>query len=372
MLRRLSLRARLLLGVFVLAGARARRRRRRDLHLAALVPARPRRPTLEAGHVQVERAALGTTSQPSVDGDRGQGRRRPARAAARRSGDRLVPGAHAVGPRRQGRFPRRRRLAAQARLARSSFHAARRATRTASGSPTSRCSSTNGRRATAFAPRSRRRARLASSSSRRRCTTSRDAPPPAPDRAARDAGGARGDRRPRPVGDPPRAAAAARDRGDRGDDRGRRPLPARRARRREHGGRSPRPLAERDARADRVAVQGAQESVGASKLRRFVADASHELRTPLAAVRAYAELFGRGAADRPEDLARSMTGSRRESERMSLLVEDLLLLARLDEGRPLEREQVDLARGRRARRSTPRASSTRSARSRSSVEAGRR
>ena len=78
------------------------------------------------------------------------------------------------------------------------------------------------------------------------------------------------------------------------------------------------------------------------KLRRFVADASHELRTPLAAVRAYSELFTRGAASRPDDLARSMTGIRRESERMSLLVEDLLLLARLDEGRPLEQEPVAL------------------------------
>ena len=73
------------------------------------------------------------------------------------------------------------------------------------------------------------------------------------------------------------------------------------------------------------------------KLRRFVADASHELRTPLAAVRAYAELFTRGAESRPDDLARSMRGIERESERMSVLVDDLLLLARLDEGRPLER-----------------------------------
>ena len=79
------------------------------------------------------------------------------------------------------------------------------------------------------------------------------------------------------------------------------------------------------------------------RLRRFVADASHELRTPLAAVRAYAELFGRGAANRPEDLERSMSGITREAERMSLLVDDLLLLARLDEGRPLERKPVDLA-----------------------------
>src|SRR5262249_60579720 len=73
------------------------------------------------------------------------------------------------------------------------------------------------------------------------------------------------------------------------------------------------------------------------KLRRFVADASHELRTPLTAVRAYAELFTRGAATRPDDLERSMTGISRESERMSVLVDDLLLLARLDDRRPLER-----------------------------------
>jgi two-component system OmpR family sensor kinase len=79
-----------------------------------------------------------------------------------------------------------------------------------------------------------------------------------------------------------------------------------------------------------------------SRLRRFVADASHELRTPLSAVRAYAELFSRGAASRPDDLERTMSGISRESERMSVLVEDLLLLARLDEGRPLEHEPVQL------------------------------
>jgi two-component system OmpR family sensor kinase len=79
-----------------------------------------------------------------------------------------------------------------------------------------------------------------------------------------------------------------------------------------------------------------------ARLRRFVADASHELRTPLTAVRAYAELFERGAQARPDDLARSMEGIARESERMSVLVDDLLLLARLDEGRPLERSPVEL------------------------------
>ena len=74
-----------------------------------------------------------------------------------------------------------------------------------------------------------------------------------------------------------------------------------------------------------------------------MADASHELRTPLAGVRAYAELFTRGADQRPDDLARAMRGIGRESERMTALVDDLLLLARLDEGRPLDREPVDLA-----------------------------
>jgi two-component system OmpR family sensor kinase len=79
-----------------------------------------------------------------------------------------------------------------------------------------------------------------------------------------------------------------------------------------------------------------------SRMRRFVADASHELRTPLAATAAYAELFEHGARDRPEDLERAMAGIRRETGRMAGLVDDLLLLARLDERRPLTREAVDL------------------------------
>jgi two-component system, OmpR family, sensor kinase len=78
------------------------------------------------------------------------------------------------------------------------------------------------------------------------------------------------------------------------------------------------------------------------RLRRFVADASHELRTPIAAVRGYAALFGRGAATRPDDLERLIVGIGTASERMSALVEDLLLLARLDEHRPLESEPVAL------------------------------
>jgi two-component system OmpR family sensor kinase len=79
------------------------------------------------------------------------------------------------------------------------------------------------------------------------------------------------------------------------------------------------------------------------RLRRFVADASHELRTPLTSIRGYAELFRRGADERPEDLAKSMTNIEAEAERMGILVDDMLLLARLDQGRPLERESLDLS-----------------------------
>jgi two-component system OmpR family sensor kinase len=81
-----------------------------------------------------------------------------------------------------------------------------------------------------------------------------------------------------------------------------------------------------------------------ARLRRFVADASHELRTPLTSIRGYAELFRRGADSRPEDLAKSMRRIEAEAARLGVLVDDLLLLARLDQGRPLEREPVDIAR----------------------------
>ncbi len=86
----------------------------------------------------------------------------------------------------------------------------------------------------------------------------------------------------------------------------------------------------------------AERAASEDRLRRFVADASHELRTPLTAIRGYAELFRRGAAERPEDLARAMRRIEDEAARMGLLVDDLLLLARLDQGRPLERGPVDL------------------------------
>ncbi len=81
-----------------------------------------------------------------------------------------------------------------------------------------------------------------------------------------------------------------------------------------------------------------------TRLRRFVADASHELRTPLAAIRGYAELSRRERDPVPPGTAHALTRISSQAERMSALVEDLLLLARLDAGRPLERTEVDLTR----------------------------
>ena len=81
-----------------------------------------------------------------------------------------------------------------------------------------------------------------------------------------------------------------------------------------------------------------------ARLRRFAADASHELRTPLSAIRGYAELALRHRGPVPQDVTHALTRVQSESARMSVLVDDLLLLARLDAGRPLEREPVDLSR----------------------------
>jgi two-component system OmpR family sensor kinase len=78
------------------------------------------------------------------------------------------------------------------------------------------------------------------------------------------------------------------------------------------------------------------------RMRRFVADASHELRTPLTTIRGFAELYRQGAARDPAELDRLMRRIEDQAARMGLLVEDLLLLARLDQQRPLERSPVDL------------------------------
>lgn len=91
-------------------------------------------------------------------------------------------------------------------------------------------------------------------------------------------------------------------------------------------------------------IEGAFQDREASedRLRRFVADASHELRTPLTSIRGYAELWRQGALTDPAQLDEAMRRMEAEASRMGVLVEDLLLLARLDQGRPLERAPVRL------------------------------
>lgn len=93
----------------------------------------------------------------------------------------------------------------------------------------------------------------------------------------------------------------------------------------------------------RIEASFAERRASEERLRRFVADASHELQTPLTSVRGYAELFRRGAADDPADLETAMRRIEAEAARMGVLVDDLLLLARLDQGRPLDLGPVDLA-----------------------------
>lgn len=80
------------------------------------------------------------------------------------------------------------------------------------------------------------------------------------------------------------------------------------------------------------------------QLRRFIADASHELRTPVAVIRSHAEYAQRVGGELPEQVEHALARIAAESDRMSTLVDELLLLARLDAGRPLAREAVDLTR----------------------------
>ena len=91
--------------------------------------------------------------------------------------------------------------------------------------------------------------------------------------------------------------------------------------------------------ADALAARHASET----RVRQFVADASHELRTPLSAIRGYTELAQRRRGDVPADVAHAMGRVESEAARMTQLVEDMLLLARLDTGRPLQREPVDMS-----------------------------
>jgi two-component system OmpR family sensor kinase len=95
-------------------------------------------------------------------------------------------------------------------------------------------------------------------------------------------------------------------------------------------------------------IEKIEEAFGAraaseNKLRRFLADASHELRTPLTSILGYSEIFDLGIRDRPADLATAMRNIKNEAARMGTLVDDLFLLAQLDQERPLARDSFDLA-----------------------------
>jgi two-component system OmpR family sensor kinase len=85
-----------------------------------------------------------------------------------------------------------------------------------------------------------------------------------------------------------------------------------------------------------------ERTASEDRLRRFVSDASHELRTPLTAIRGYAELSRTGVYTTDEDRTRAASRIEEEAARMGVLVDDLLLLARLDQQRPLERAEVDV------------------------------
>ena len=95
---------------------------------------------------------------------------------------------------------------------------------------------------------------------------------------------------------------------------------------------------------DRIAGALSARHASETRVRQFVADASHELRTPLAAIRGYTELAQRQHDELPDEVAHAMDRVESETKRMTQLVEDLLLLARLDDGRPLQRDPVDVTR----------------------------
>ena len=92
-------------------------------------------------------------------------------------------------------------------------------------------------------------------------------------------------------------------------------------------------------------IEGALDERAQSedRLRRFVADASHELRTPVTTIRGYAELYRQGGLVQPDALDDAMRRTEQEATRMGRLVEDMLVLARLDEHRPIASSRVDLA-----------------------------
>ncbi|MFF1830151.1 ATP-binding protein [Paenarthrobacter sp. NPDC058040] len=86
----------------------------------------------------------------------------------------------------------------------------------------------------------------------------------------------------------------------------------------------------------------AARAASEARMRRFAADASHELRTPLVTIRGFSELYRHGALTSPDDISTAMGRIESEAKRMGSMVEDLLMLARLDEQRPLHLKPVDL------------------------------
>lgn len=97
-----------------------------------------------------------------------------------------------------------------------------------------------------------------------------------------------------------------------------------------------------NAMLSQLEIAFAAKEASEARLRRFAADASHELRTPLTTIQGWADLYASGGADSPEMLATAMDRISSETQRMTALVEDLLLLARLDQQRPLDHQPVDL------------------------------
>ncbi len=97
-----------------------------------------------------------------------------------------------------------------------------------------------------------------------------------------------------------------------------------------------------DEMAGRIEAAFAAQQASEERMRQFIADASHELRTPLTSIRGYTDVLLRGAKDDPATVEQVLLATRREAERMSRLVADLLTLARLDVGRPLEMRQINL------------------------------
>jgi two-component system OmpR family sensor kinase len=94
----------------------------------------------------------------------------------------------------------------------------------------------------------------------------------------------------------------------------------------------------------RIEASFHQKDLSEERLHRFVADASHELRTPLTSIRGYTELLRKGAYANDDDRRRALTRVEEEATRMGMLVDDLLLLAHLDEGRDFARNRVDLVK----------------------------